>query len=69
MVRFKLYKHRNNTDVAFSPSSVSKKPNGDLKLEGDWFNIVNPIKIFFIDHDKITIKKKDILDWEVCSAR
>lgn len=58
-----LYKHKNNTDVAFSPISV-RQQDKSLLLFGRWYNIVNPTNVFFIEDDEITIKLSDVDKWE-----
>ena len=63
MIPNTLYKHKNNTDVAFAPISVVRREK-DLLLFGRWYNIVNPTNVFFISDDEISIKLADVQKWE-----
>ncbi len=55
-----LYKHKFNTDVAFSEQYRYTDYNKKIiKLKVRWFNIVNPKNIYFIDNDYIQIKSED----------
>jgi len=59
----RLYKHKNNTDVAFVPVNVLQGQS-DLLVFGKWFNIVNPNNVYLIDSDQITINLSDLEKWE-----
>lgn len=59
----KIYKHRNNTDVAFDLLRIY---DGDYSffLIGYWINIVNPNNPYIINGDNIEIKIEDLENWE-----
>lgn len=58
----KLYKHKNNTDVAFKINQTKEDKNY-LHLQISWYNIVS--KPFFIDYDEIKIRKEDVKNWQI----
>lgn len=58
-----LYKHINNTDVAFVADSVVDLDD-HLILAIRWYNIVNLSNLYFIDYDEIKINKSKIKKWE-----
>lgn len=59
----KLYKHTNNSDVAFEPLFLVSESEDSLTFEGRWVNIIlhNPD---IICNDKITINKQDQHNWK-----
>lgn len=57
----KLYKHKNNTDVAFKINQTKEDKNY-LHLQISWYNIVSKPS-FFIERDSIKIKKSDLKNW------
>lgn len=63
-----LYKHLNNTDVAFAPESVQQSSEV-LRVLGTWINVVNPKKSFPIGADCIDIKLKDLPKWELFETK
>ena len=58
----KLYKNKNNTDVAFYPTYILEGDVG-LYLDGNWVNIVYD-QPKLLDKDSIYIKKNDIPNWK-----
>lgn len=62
-----LYKHKNNTDVAFVADSIVDL-HDHLILAIRWYNIVNLSNLFFIDYDEIKIKKTQIKKWELVNV-
>lgn len=64
-----LLRHDNNTDVAIETVSATQLPNGDLDCYVNWFNIVNPDNIFYIDSEHIIIKKDDVENWKVIELK
>jgi hypothetical protein len=66
MQTFKLYKHKNNTDLALEPvRMLTIVPEGIVKIKCFWHNIVNPKNTFRIGRlDNIEIKLEDIKNWE-----
>lgn len=58
-----LYKHLNNTDVAFLVETVVEEKN-HLRLTGEWVNIVNRNNLFVVQKDDITINNFDLKNWE-----
>jgi hypothetical protein len=61
----RLYKHKNNTDVAFFVfRSLFIPQKGAYKVKGSWINIVTrPFKVMGVD-ETITIQKSNHKDWE-----
>lgn len=59
-----LYKHVNNTDVAFCPTHVDEQFD-TLVILGHWYNIVNPNKVLYISSDMIKVNKLDIDNWKL----
>lgn len=60
----KLYKHNNNTDVAFKPLVIFVNHRLQVyKAQGYWINIVNPDKFYIINNEKIEIKISDLPNW------
>lgn len=57
-----LKKHINNTDVAALFLNTIQVPCG-LKVRLEWFNIVDPNRIFPICEDEVFIKNEDIDNW------
>lgn len=58
-----LYKHRNNTDVAFQVTSIGFTGYSQL-ISVRWFNIVNPDNIYLIDvQHGITVHDDQSHDW------
>jgi 2-hydroxy-3-keto-5-methylthiopentenyl-1-phosphate phosphatase len=58
-----LYKHINNTDVAFQVMSIGFTGYSQL-ISVRWFNIVNPDEIKFIDtQHSITVLDEDSHNW------
>lgn len=57
-----MYKHINNTDVAFVPLQLEKESDTALTYYGKWYNIVNVP--YFIQYDEITIKTNDLTNWK-----
>lgn len=57
-----LYKHINNTDVAFKITKINYIEEY-VHLDISWYNIVS--KPFFIDNDSIKIKKSDLKNWMI----
>ena len=58
-----IYKHKNNTDVAFyviDANLVESK----YYLTGYWLNIVNPNNMYMLQPDNITINLEDSCKWE-----
>lgn len=66
METHKLYKHKNNTDVAFCPFDIVDDlgKDEDIVMKGMWLNIVhgNPTAIVI---DTIFIKPNDLENWEL----
>lgn len=56
----KLYKHINNTDVAFKIININYIEDY-VQMDVSWYNIVS--EVFFIDKDSIRIKKSDLKNW------
>lgn len=66
MKTYKIYKHKNCTDVAFQIITCTEKENSNiLKIQGYWWNIVNFDNIHLISSDEIEIKKEDINNWQI----
>lgn len=58
----RLYKHKNNRDVAFH--EINSYIDGKyVRKRVYWFNIVNKNNIFPIRSDDISILKKDLTNW------
>jgi len=53
----KIYKHDNNTDIAFLVNE-STTLEGDILLRGIWMRITSM-------NDSITIKQNDIINWKL----
>jgi hypothetical protein len=60
----KIYKHDNNTDVAFLVNE-STTLEGDLLLRGIWMRITSMNNLHAIANDSITIKQNDITNWKL----
>lgn len=65
--KFKLYKHKNNTDVAIRVES-EKEDEGIIHLKVCWYNVVNKNNIFLIDNDEIIINEEDVSEWKVLNV-
>lgn len=64
MTRGKVYKHINNTDVAFRPTRIIVNHRLQIyKCSGYWLNIVNPQKVDLIAQDEIHVKIADLNNW------
>lgn len=59
----KLYKHKNNTEVAFNPTYILEGDVG-FYMEGQWYNIVSGVPKL-LETDAITIKRQDLDQWEL----
>lgn len=57
----KLYKHKNNTDVAFKIININNIEQY-VQLDVSWYNITSKHP-FFIERDSIKIKKSDLKNW------
>jgi hypothetical protein len=58
-----LYKHKNNTDIAFQVTALGSTSYSQI-LSVRWFNIVNPDNIFLIDYqDSIVVIDEQSHDW------
>ena len=58
-----LYKHINNTDIAFQVTSIGFTDSSQL-ISVKWFNIVNPNNIFMIDiQNGITVMDEQSHKW------
>lgn len=59
-----LYKHRNNSDVAFKVITTRQIDNG-YRLQVHWFNIVSPHHHWCIDSriDEILITSDQLDNW------
>lgn len=64
MKLFTLLKHKNNTDVAIKPISVTEL-DGEQHISVYWYNIVNPRNIYKMVGERIIIKDKDLKNWEI----
>lgn len=68
MMKFKLYKHKNNTDIAFMPlyNTDSEEFTNKIVKIGYWYNIVNLKNIYKCSEklDIIEIQKEDLDNWE-----
>lgn len=62
-LNFCLYKHKNNTDVAFEPVESTWNDDGCF-LTIRWWNITNPESWKFVATDNIFIKREDLPNWE-----
>jgi hypothetical protein len=63
MTKYNLYKHINNTDVAFSPIKVFYVKEKSLyKIKCSWFSIRN--KIRYLGKDKIEIPQLKRPEWK-----
>ena len=58
-----IYKHKNNTDVAFYVVSVGFT-DSEVICDGYWMNVVNAKRFYAIDRENIIIKSDDIQNWE-----
>ena len=58
-----LFKHANNTDIAFQLDTISKQTN-TWRLGVTWYNVVNLTNIFQLGYDVIQIKNSDLHKWE-----
>lgn len=64
---YKLYKHRNNTDVAIQPVSIAQQDDGTWNLRVLWYNIGKCHKPFCMGLElaqNITIPNDRIPEWE-----
>lgn len=58
-----LYKHINNTDVAFQVTSIGFNGYSQL-ISVKWYNVVNPDNIYLIDAEhSITVLDEQSHDW------
>lgn len=57
-----LFKHINNTDIAFKINIISPNSNG-CGFDVTWFNIVDSNNVFKIGGDLIHIKDSDLHKW------
>lgn len=60
-----LYKHKDNTDVAFYVKGISGGFD-NIFLRGVWVNIVNPSNYFMLttETERITVKLNEQDNWE-----
>ena len=58
-----LYKHINNTDVAFEIKGGRYSTSEYQILKIRWWNVVNPNNIHLIGDDKVTIQNNKLTDW------
>lgn len=64
MIRYKMYKHINNTDVALVPMKIYYVPEKRIyKLTVRWINIVLKRNIDLGITQKIIIKADDMPNW------
>jgi hypothetical protein len=64
IVPHKLYKHINNSDVAFVSLGVGFTSD-EVICNGYWVNITNPKKFYLLDADTVKISTNDISNWKV----
>jgi hypothetical protein len=58
-----LYKHINNSDIAFQVTSIGFTDSSQL-ISVRWFNIVNPDNIFLIDTQQgLTVPDEQSHQW------
>jgi hypothetical protein len=59
----RLYKHKNNTDIAFQLTATGCNGYSQL-ISVRWFNIVNPDNIHLIEYqDSVTVLDEQSHDW------
>lgn len=62
--KYKVYKHKNNTDVAFHVTGVRDMHPDGIFLTGHWMRISPMGKLQYLANDSITVRDKDHPHWE-----
>lgn len=68
MNKLSVYKHTNNTDVAFMVRKVTYQDSNVIDLKVIWLNIVNLANPLVLFEDRITIQKPDLKNWHDISS-
>lgn len=63
--RHKIYKHKNNIDVAFLVTDINSDFTDELHLRGYWMRITAMNTLVQEWPDSITVKNKDIPNWNL----
>jgi len=59
-----LYKHKNNTDVAFDVIGGRLTNSAIQTIKVRWWNITNPENIFYIDtQETVSVPHEKSFDW------
>lgn len=61
--RHKVFKHKNNTDVAFLITDINEEFHDEVHLRGHWMRINSMNNLAFLCSDVITVKYNDIQNW------
>lgn len=64
MTTDKLYKHKNNIDVAFSPRHIEELDIG-IVCVGYWWKVDAGVTPRILEKDTITIHNSDLDQWEI----
>jgi hypothetical protein len=63
--RHKVYKHKNNSDVAFLVTNINDDyvQESGIYLRGFWMRITPMNTLHELASDSITVQSKDVGDW------
>lgn len=63
--RHKVFKHKNNIDVAFLITDINEEFHDEVHLRGHWMRINSMNNLSFLCSDVITVKSNDVDNWSL----
>jgi hypothetical protein len=64
-IKHKVFKHKNNVDVAFLITDINEEFHNEIHLRGYWMRITSMNNLSLLCHDVITVNVNDISNWSL----